>query len=179
APADIFMSADRLSMNYLNNHHIIHDKQVLLRNSLVLITQADSMIKQISINSKLDWASLLPVDEKIAIGDPDYVPAGKYAKESLINLNSYQQLEPQLARANNVRAALMLVEMGEAKLGIVYSTDAKISQKVKVIGTFPDESFTQIEYPIALINDSAKDFYDFLNSNDVKIIFQKYGFITK
>jgi molybdate transport system substrate-binding protein len=179
APADMFVSADQQSMDYLINHHIIEHKQILLRNSLVLITQANSILPQVKINSEMDWGNLLPAGERIAIGDPDYVPAGKYAKQSLTNLNSYQQLEPQLARANNVRAALMLVEMGEAKLGIVYSTDAKISQKVKVIGLFPSQSFAPIEYPITLINDSAKNFYDFILSNQAKVIFEKYGFITE
>jgi molybdate transport system substrate-binding protein len=179
APADIFISADQPSMNYLIDHHVIKHQQLLLRNSLVLITQTNSTLPQIKIDSATDWNVLLPAGERMAIGDPDYVPAGKYAKQSLTNLNSYHLLEPQLARANNVRSALMLVEMGEAKLGIVYSTDAKISQKVKVIGQFPSQSFAPIEYPITLINNSANAFYNFILSDQANVIFKKYGFITE
>lgn len=179
APADIFISADQPSMDYLIDHHVIKHQQLLLRNSLVLITQTNSTLPQIKIDSATDWNVLLPAGEKMAIGDPDYVPAGKYAKQSLTNLNSYHRLEPQLARANNVRSALMLVEMGEAKLGIVYSTDAKISQKVKVIGQFPSQSFAPIEYPITLINNSANAFYNFILSDQANVIFKKYGFITE
>ena len=134
--------------------------------------------KNVIINQQTDWSTLLPKDDKIAIGDPDHVPAGIYAKESLTNLGAYEHLAPHFARASNVRDALMLVERQEAILGIVYSTDAKISQKVQIIGTFPPESFKSIEYPISLLNSEANDFFQFLQTSQAKLIFEKYGFMT-
>ncbi|OCG46969.1 molybdate ABC transporter substrate-binding protein, partial [Gilliamella sp. Bim3-2] len=91
----------------------------------------------------------------------------------------FNKLSPQFAPASNVRDALVLVERNEATLGIVYSTDAKISNKVKIIGSFPEDTFKSIEYPITLLNPKATDFYQYLNSPQAKVIFEKYGFITK
>lgn len=181
APADIFMSADQNWMDYLIDHKLVKNKEILLKNSLVLIAPIASKLDHVTINSSTDWNTLLPQDEKMAVGDPDHVPAGLYAKESLTNLGVFKQLEPKLAPASNVRDALMLVERGEAALGIVYSTDAKISDKVKIIGKFPADSFAPIEYPITLLTDntSAKDFYQFLTMPQSLAIFKKYGFVTQ
>lgn len=178
APADIFISADQKWMDYLIDHQITENKQTLLKNSLVLIAPNNQHNKNVIINQQTDWSTLLPKDDKIAIGDPDHVPAGIYAKESLTNLGAYEQLSPHFARASNVRDALMLVERQEAILGIVYSTDAKISQKVQIIGTFPPESFKSIEYLISLLNSEANDFFQFLQTSQAKLIFEKYGFMT-
>lgn len=178
APADIFISADQKWMDYLIDHQITENKQTLLKNSLVLIAPINQHYNNVIINQQTDWSTLLPKDDKIAIGDPDHVPAGIYAKESLTNLGAYEQLAPHFARASNVRDALMLVERQEAILGIVYSTDAKISQKVQIIGTFPPESFKSIEYPISLLNSEANDFFQFLQTSQAKLIFEKYGFMT-
>lgn len=181
APADIFMSADQKWMDYLIKLDIVKNKQTLLKNSLVLIAPLDSNLNQVNINKNTDWHTILPQDEKMAVGDPDHVPAGLYAKESLTNLGVFNQLTPQLARASNVRDALMLVERGEAALGIVYSTDAKVSDKVKIVGEFPADSFAPIEYPIALLtnNTPATDFYQFLTTPQAQTIFIKYGFVTQ
>ncbi|MBC9131266.1 molybdate ABC transporter substrate-binding protein [Frischella sp. Ac13] len=178
APADIFISADQKWMDYLIDHQVVEFKQTLLKNDLVLIAPITDYHTPVTINQQTDWRALLPSNEKLAIGDPDHVPAGIYAKESLTNLGVYDQLVPQFARASNVRDALMLVERQEAALGIVYSTDAKVSQKVKILGTFPTESFKPIEYPITLLNPVASQFYEFLQSETAKHIFQKYGFVT-
>lgn len=181
APADIFMSADQKWMDYLVDRHLASNKETLLKNSLVLIAPTSSKLDQVTINNTTDWQVILPHNEKMAVGDPDHVPAGLYAKESLTNLGVFNQLEPQLARASNVRDALMLVERGEAVLGIVYSTDAKVSQNVKIIADFPADSFKPIEYPVTLLthSNSAKTFYDFLKSSQAKVIFEKYGFVTQ
>lgn len=179
APADIFMSADQKWMTYLIDHHLVNHKDNLLKNALVLIAPKQSSIDEVEINSTTNWNAILPKNEKLAIGDPDHVPAGLYAKESLTNLGVYDQLAPQFAPASNVRDALMLVERNEAVLGIVYSTDAKVSNKVKIVGTFPANTFTSIEYPIALLKPEAQDFYQYLQSSNAKIIFEKYGFITQ
>lgn len=182
APVDIFMSADQQWMDYLLEKKITATKETLLKNSLVLIAPNESPLNQITVNKTTRWDEILPKNEKLAVGDPDHVPAGLYTKESLTNLGVYQQLEPQLARASNVRDALMLVERGEAVLGAVYSTDAKISKNVKIIGEFPAETFAAIEYPITLIttnNPSAQKFYDYLKSAEAKAIFEQYGFVTQ
>lgn len=178
APADIFISADQKWMDYLIERQITENKQTLLENSLVLIAPSSAKYEQVNINQQTNWQTLLPVTEKLAVGDPDHVPAGIYAKEALTHLGVYDQLSKQFVRASNVRAALMLVERQEAALGIVYSTDAKISQKVNIIGTFPAESVKSIEYPITLLTPTAQDFYTFLFTNKAKQIFQKYGFVT-
>lgn len=179
APADIFMSADQKWMNYLIEHKVATDKQNLLKNGLVLIAPKQSKLEKVEINANTDWQAILPKGERLAVGDPDHVPAGLYAKESLTNLGVFDKLLPQMAPANNVRDALMLVERNEAALGIVYSTDAKVSDKVKIIGSFPAETFTPIEYPITLLKPEAKEFYQYLSSETAKKIFQKYGFITE
>lgn len=103
-----------------------------------------------------------------------------YTKEALENIGLWQQAERLLARANNVRGALLLVERQEAVLGVVYKTDALISNKVKIVSEFPVDSHTPISYPVAMVegrgNESAKAFYDFLNSEDAAAIFSEYGF---
>jgi molybdenum ABC transporter, periplasmic molybdate-binding protein len=169
APADIFMSADQKWMT----------KEDLLKNALVLIAPAQSKLDKVDINMNTNWNEILPKGERIAIGDPDHVPAGLYAKESLTHLGVFDKLSPQFAPASNVRDALMLVERNEAALGIVYSTDAKVSDKVKIVGIFPAETFTSIEYPITLLKPEANDFYQYLKSPQAKMIFEKYGFVTK
>lgn len=179
APADIFMSADQKWMNYLIEHKVATDKQNLLKNGLVLIAPKQSKLEKVEIDANTDWQAILPKGERLAVGDPDHVPAGLYAKESLTNLGVFDKLLPQMAPASNVRDALMLVERNEAALGIVYSTDAKVSDKVKIIGSFPAETFTPIEYPITLLKPEAKEFYQYLSSETAKKIFQKYGFITE
>lgn len=178
APADIFMSADQKWMTYLTERDLAKNPEDLLKNSLVLIAPIDSSLNQVNINKNTNWDAILPKGERIAVGDPAHVPAGLYAKESLTNLGVYAKLEPQLAPASNVRDALMLVERNEATLGIVYSTDAKVSDKVKIIGTFPAETFAAIDYPIALLKPEAKDFYQYLKSAPAKTIFEKYGFVV-
>lgn len=178
APADIFMSADQKWMDYLIEHKVATDKQNLLKNGLVLIAPKQSKLENVEINANTNWQAILPKGERLAVGDPDHVPAGLYAKESLTNLGVFDKLLPQMAPASNVRDALMLVERNEAALGIVYSTEAKVSDKVKIIGSFPADTFKSIEYPITLLKADAKEFYQYLNSEKAKAIFQKYGFIT-
>lgn len=178
APADIFISADKEWMNYVTAHRaVVAGPDILLKNDLVLIAPRRSPLTLLPITPTTNWHSLLAIDDRLALGDPAHVPAGKYAKESLSYLGVYKQLKSRFAYANNVRAALRLVELGEAGLGIVYATDAKISNKVKVIGHFPKSSFTPIEYPVALLNSSAKSFYDFLKTPEAQTVFKKYGFI--
>jgi molybdate transport system substrate-binding protein len=116
---------------------------------------------------------------KLATGDPDSVPVGKYAKAALEKLGAWDAVSSHIVRAENVRAALAFVARGEAALGIVYETDAKAESRVKVIGVFPDDTHPPITYPIALTtraNADATKFAAFVTSADGAKIFRKYGF---
>ncbi|VTP60984.1 Molybdate-binding periplasmic protein precursor [Serratia rubidaea] len=137
APADLFISADQQWMDYaIDKQQMVKDSRyTLLDNDLVLIAAKDSKLDKVAITPQTDWQQLLN-GERLAVGDPDHVPAGIYAKEALQNLKAWSQLAPKLARANNVRSAMALVERQETPLGIVYGSDALASDKVKVVGVF-------------------------------------------
>ena len=180
APANVFISADEPWMTYLEDRKLIEpgSRFDLLGNKLVLIAPADSSIK-VEIGPKLDLAKLLG-DGRLAMGDPDHVPAGKYGKAALEKLGVWAETESKVARTADVRAALTLVERGEAPLGIVYSTDAAITPKVKVVGLFPADTHPKIVYPAALIagkaTAAAKSFLQFLRTPESRAVFEKYGF---
>ena len=119
----------------------------------------------------------------MATGDPDHVPAGKYARAALEKLGMWKSIEGRIARADSVRAALALVERAECPLGIVYATDAAASPKVKVVGVFPADSHPPIVYPAALVKGqdtpAARRLLEFLKRPDAKPIFEKHGFTVK
>ncbi len=181
APADLFISASQQWMDYaIDKQQIVaNTRYTLLGNTLVLIAPQDSKIDSVVIDKKTDWKKLLD-GGRLAVGDPDHVPAGIYAKESLEHLDAWAVLAPEMARANNVRSAMALVERAEAPLGIVYGSDAIASNKVKVVGTFSEASHKPIEYPMAIVkgheNQTVKDFYDYLKSPQATEIFKIYGF---
>jgi molybdate transport system substrate-binding protein len=150
----------------------------LLGNSLVLIAPKDSKLDKVAIGPGFDLSKLAG-DGKIATGDVKSVPVGKYAKASLEKLGAWAAAEPKFAMAESVRAALALVSRGEAPLGIVYSTDAKVDPGVKIVGTFPADSHPAIIYPVAATATAkadAADYLAFLRSSAAKTIFDKYGF---
>ncbi|MBX9476631.1 molybdate ABC transporter substrate-binding protein [Yersinia enterocolitica] len=184
APADLFISADQQWMDYAidKQQMVANTRYTLLGNELVLIAPKDSKITKVAIDKKTDWKKLLE-GGRLAVGDPDHVPAGIYAKESLENLGAWATLAPEMARANNVRSAMALVERAEAPLGIVYGSDAIASDKVKVVGVFPEASHKPVEYPMAIVkgheNHTVTAFYDYLKSPAAAIIFEKYGFTTR
>lgn len=181
APADLFISADQQWMDYvIDKQQMVKDSRyTLLGNELVLIAAKSAKQNKIDINQKTDWTNLLN-GGRLSVGDPDHVPAGIYAKEALQNLGAWVTLEPQLARANNVRSAMALVEREEAPLGIVYGSDAKASDKVKLVGIFPEDSHKPVEYPMAIVKDrqtpAVTAFYDYLKSPQAAAIFERYGF---
>ena len=180
APADIFASADTDWMDYAIAKKTINEptRVNLLGNSLVLIAPKDSKLDKVAIGPGFDLAKLAG-DGKIATGDVKAVPVGKYAKASLEKLGAWQGAEPKFAMAESVRAALALVARGEAVLGIVYSTDAKVEPGVKIVGTFPADSHPAIIYPVAATGTAkaeAADYLAFLRSSAAKTIFEKYGF---
>ena len=184
APADLFISADQQWMDYAidKQQMLANTRFTLLGNELVLIAPKDSKITKVEIDKKTDWKKLLE-GGRLAVGDPDHVPAGIYAKEPLENLGAWSTLAPEMARANNVRSAMALVERAETPLGIVYGSDAVASDKVKVVGIFPEASHKPVEYPMAIVkgheNPTVTAFYDYLKSPAAAVIFEKYGFTPR
>ena len=180
APADVFLSADQKWMDYVAAKKAIKadTRTNLLGNKLVLIAPKDSKLGNVTIGQGFDLAKLAG-DGRIATGDVKAVPVGLYAKAALEKLGAWQAAEPKFAMADNVRAALLLVSRGEAALGIVYETDAKVEPGVKIIGTFPDNSHEPITYPVAATETAKPEvtgYLQFLRSKPAKDIFEKYGF---
>jgi molybdate transport system substrate-binding protein len=184
APAQVFASADIKWMDYLDKKNLIDDstKKNLLSNALVVIAPSDSAVGPQAISASFDWAKFLGADGKLAVGDPDHVPAGIYAKESLTNLGAWNSLQAHLARADDVRGALAFVERGEAPLGIVYVTDARISHKVKIVGVFPESSHSPIVYPFAIVKSAGSPavaaYFRYLTGPEAASVFRRYGFAT-
>jgi molybdate transport system substrate-binding protein len=179
APAAVFFSADTTWMDYLQSRNLIQaaSRKNLLGNQLVLIAPADSQI-QLKIAPHFPLAAALG-EGKLATGDPDSVPAGRYARSALTKLGVWDSVAPRLARAENVRVALLYVARGEAPLGIVYTSDALADKRVRVVDTFPADTHEPIVYPIALTksaNSQAEAFVAYLTSPQAHDIFVKYGF---
>jgi molybdate transport system substrate-binding protein len=180
APADVFVSADTDWMDVaIAGKTIDQPTRVnLLGNTIVLIAPENSKIDTVAIGPGFDLAKLA-ADGRIATGDVKAVPVGKYARAALEKLGAWNTAAPKFAFADNVRAALLLVSRGEAALGIVYSTDAKIDPGVRIIGTFPADSHPAIVYPVAATVTAkarAADYLAFLRSQAAKTIFENYGF---
>ncbi|HLH91177.1 MAG TPA: molybdate ABC transporter substrate-binding protein [Xanthobacteraceae bacterium] len=180
APADIFVSADLDWMEYGSKKKVIKDdtRVNLLGNKIVLIAPKDSKIDHVTIGPGFDLAKLAG-DGRVTTGDVKSVPVGKYAKAALEKLGAWTAVEPKMAMAESVRAALALVARGEAVLGIVYATDAKVEPNVKIVGEFPADSHPPIIYPVAATVTAKPDatgYLAFLRSSTARTIFEKYGF---
>jgi molybdate transport system substrate-binding protein len=180
APADVFISADLDWMDYVEQHQLIakDTRTNLLRNALVLIAPTAST-SALKIGPNFGLAAALGND-KLAMANPDSVPAGKYGKSALESLGVWGSVESHVARAENVRAALALVSRQEAPFGIVYKTDAMADKGVKVVDTFPANSYPPVVYPAALIatskSASAKQLLEYLRSAPANALWEKYGF---
>lgn len=183
APADLFLSADEPWMDDVANKGMIRpgSRVSFLGNQLVLIAPVSSKAR-LSIRANFPLARALG-DGRLAMADPDSVPAGKYGKAALHHYGVWRAVEGRIARAENVRAALALVERGEAPFGIVYATDARASRKIRIIGTFPANSHSPITYPVAQLktstNPDAEPFRRFLLSRAGKAIFVRNGFTAR
>jgi molybdate transport system substrate-binding protein len=182
ARADLFASADEPWADYLAERKLIDPatRVSLLSNTLVLVAPTDKPMK-VKIRKGFNLAGALG-DGKLAMADPDSVPAGKYGKAALENLNVWSSVAGKVARAENVRAALRFVEVGEAAGGIVYATDALASgPKVKVVGEFPASSYPNISYPFAAVTGGnateAKAFLAFLRTKPAQDVFKRKGFV--
>jgi molybdate transport system substrate-binding protein len=178
APVDIFISASRKEMDSLQSQGLMapDTRKDLVRNGVVLIVPSG----RASISRFQDLTNAAV--KTVALGEPQTVPAGKYAQEVLTHFGIYDQLKPKLVLAKDVRQVLTYVETGNADAGIVYATDAKISKKVTVVATAPEDSHSPVVYPAAVIKDSknpagAKAFLEFLAGEKARTVFQKYGFI--
>jgi molybdate transport system substrate-binding protein len=182
APADAFISADLKWMDYGSQKKLVKDdtRVNLLGNQLVLIAPKDSKVDSVTIKPGFDLAKLAG-DGRIATGDVKAVPVGIYAQAALEKLGIWSAVEPKMAMTQNVRAALTLVARGEAPLGIVYSTDAKVEPGVKIVAAFPEDSHEPIIYPVAATVTAKPDvtsYLAFLRSGEAKAIFEKYGFVV-
>lgn len=179
APADLFISADLDWMDYLEKKGLLAPgtRRDLLRNRLVLIAPAKHPVKLqpspgFSISEALGKG-------RIALADPQSVPAGKYAKAAFEKLGVWPQLSGRVAAAENVRAALALVARGEAPLGVVYQTDARAEPGVMVAGVFPADAHPPIVYPVAALKEAKSgtaNLLDFLEGPQARRIFEKHGF---
>jgi len=180
APAQIFISADMKWMDYLTQKDLIAAQTPLLSNELVLIAPADAPVSPRAIDRSFAWLQRLGRDGRLAVGDPDHVPAGIYAREALKSLGAWMDVAPRLARADDVRGALAFVERGDAPLGIVYITDARVSDKVRIVGVFPASSHSPIVYPAGIVKGTASPavqrYYRYLKGPKARAVFLRYGF---
>lgn len=179
APADVFISASVNKMDALQKEGLLTEgsRKDLLQNKVVLIVSKNNTT--ISDFKDLTGAEV----QKISIGEPESVPAGKYAKEVLTNGGIFEQLKPKTVFAKNVRQVLTYIETGNVDAGLVYATDANTSDKVKIATVAPADSHSPVVYPVAVIKDSqnlsaAKEFVEFLSSKPANEVFEKYGFTS-
>ena len=181
APASLFISADQDWMNAAEaKGRIVKETRIdLLGNALVLVAPKDSRLA-LTIAPKFDLAGALGKDGRIALAEPNSVPAGKYAKASLTALGVWDSIESRIVSADNVRAALNFVAKGEAPLGVVYRSDAASEPTVRVVDTFPDSSHALIVYPAAIVAEhdtpAARKLLDLLRAPSSRAIFARYGF---
>jgi molybdate transport system substrate-binding protein len=181
APANLFASADENWMDYLAKKNLVADgtRKSLLGNDLVLIVPANTP-RTVTIAPNFDIAKLLGPDGRLATGDPAHVPVGIYAEQALRKLGWWDTVSPRLARTDDVRAALLLVERGEAPAGIVYGTDAAASKGVMIAGVFPEASHDAISYPFAVTKSGdtpdARALLAFLAGPQARDVFVKRGF---
>jgi len=181
APADIFISADEEWLDYLAARGKVLDgsRYDLLGNRLVLVAPAGTELS-ITLSKGVDLLAPLGRDGRLAIADPDHVPAGRYAQAALTALGAWSAVQGRLARADNVRAALAFVARGETPLGVVYATDALAEPKVHAVGLFPENSHPPIIYGTIRITGSAAadgaKFFDFLTGPVAREIFLRRGF---
>jgi molybdate transport system substrate-binding protein len=181
APANLFASADEKWMDYLVEKNLIAagTRKDLLGNDLVLVVLATAP-KHVTIGPGFDLLALLGPNGRVATGDPAHVPVGLYAEQALRKLGIWDAVAPRLARADDVRSALLLVERGEAPAGIVYATDAAVSKAVMVAGTFPESSHDPVTYPFAVTKSGdtpeARALMTFLAGPQARAVFAQRGF---
>lgn len=183
SPAQVLLSANVMWMDWLEDQNInVQQRRDLLHNRLALVSASDSVPLSFIPGEGNAIETLLGERDHLSVGDPDHVPAGIYTQQALQALGEWEALAPRLARGNDVRAALALVEREETPVGVVYQTDAFSSKAVRVLGLFPVASHDPITYPIALIdaeqNAAAVALQEWLASEEALAIFAEHGFDT-
>ena len=181
AGAELFLSADTEWMDYLEQRALIRKatRVALLSNRLALIAPADSVVA-LKVSPGFALAAALGKG-RLSTGDPDNVPVGRYARSALTSLGVWSDVADRLVRAEDVRTALAFVARGEAPLGIVYATDARVEKKVRIVDLFPEDSHPRITYPMALTKAAGPDavkFAEFLKSDEAGAVFERHGFIV-
>lgn len=185
APADIFISANPEWMDYLAGKNLILTTTRVepLGNTLVMIAPTDSLLTSVKIEKGFDIAALVGPGSRIATGDPAHVPVGIYAQKAFQSLGIWSAAEPLLARTDSVRAALALVERGEAPLGIVYASDAQASPGVKIVGVFPPDSYPPITYPFAIVagrdTPAVRRFFEKITAGSAAQVYERFGFVWR
>jgi molybdate transport system substrate-binding protein len=183
APANVYISANPKWMQFLDDKGLIEKGTQcdILSNRIVLIAPGASDLK-IDIHPGFRLLELLD-GQRLSMGDPDHVPAGIYGKQALASLGVWNEIASKVVRAKDVRTALVFVERAEVPLGIVYATDAAITDKVRVVGVFPENSHPLITYQAGIVKGNntkaAQAFFSFLKSSEAKTVFEKYGFSAK
>ncbi|MBS0579563.1 MAG: molybdate ABC transporter substrate-binding protein [Proteobacteria bacterium] len=182
APADVFFSADQDWLDYLERRSLMTagTRADVLGNELALIAPADSSL-QLKIAPGFALAPALGKG-RLAVADPDSVPAGRYAREALTKLGVWDGVQPRLARAENVRAALAFVARGEVPLGIVYRTDARAEKRVRIVDVFPTGTHTPILYAAGATAHAQAEtarYLKFLDGPEARAIFSRFGFVTR
>jgi molybdate transport system substrate-binding protein len=179
ARADLFFSADQEWMDYLAQRNLIQNatRRDLLSNRLALISPAGSTVQ---LEIKPGFALVAALNGgRLVTGDPDNVPVGRYARSALMSLGVWNDVADRLVRAEDVRTALVFVARGEAPLGIVYETDARIDKRVRLVGLFPESSHARITYPMALTTVAIPDasrFAEYVQSDASRAVFERFGF---
>lgn len=185
APADVFVSADSEWMDWLQQRDLIDpaSRADLLGNTLVLIGSSEGDAPAAALAAGVDLLPRLGDHGRIALALTASVPAGKYSKAAFESLGIWNAIEPRVAEAENVRAALLLVARGEAPLGVVYGSDALANPRVRVLATFPEDTHPAIVYPVARVTASthpaADHFIAWLQSQDADAIFRRHGFTLR
>ena len=181
APADLFLSANAAWMDALVERGAVEpgSRRTLLANRLVLIVPAGSA-RPTAMNGTVPLPEILGA-RPLAIADPAHVPAGIYAEAALKSLGLWDALAGRMVRTSDVRAALALVDRGEAGAGVVYASDAPIAPGVRVVATLPAESHPPIVYPLAIVagrgRPPVRAFYDFLLGPEAAALFRAHGFL--
>lgn len=184
APADLFLSADEAWADHLQERGLIAagTRTSPIGNTLVLVARAGTGAA-VTLERGTDLRALLGPSGRLATGDPAHVPVGRYAQAALTWMGQWDAVAPRLVRADNVRAALLLVERGEAPLGIVYATDAAIAPGVRVVGTFAASSHPPISYPFMQLRRAEGDarsraLLDFLSGPHAMTVWRRFGFVV-
>jgi molybdate transport system substrate-binding protein len=182
AHSDIFISANKQWIDFLNSKNLLEDKSIqkLANNKLVIICPLKNDSLSIEFDETFDILQTVP--NKIALGNPEYVPAGKYSKQVLDSLNWYAVVEKKALMAKDVVSVLKYVELGEVDWGIVYYSEALKSKKVRIVAEIPEVLYSPVVFYISLLKESnlsSSELYDFFRDSASLSIFEKYGFLIE